>query len=381
MARRTSIALAALLALAALAPGAGGQETNALRFQHDGALDGTPAEIHSGLYAGDPAGGDPIAARYARTYETFSVTVPETTRHSSLTAAIAWNDARVNLEVSVYKVGGDGRAQAPAVARSASTGRAGEAAVYAPTGATVPPGRYLVVVDNVCSRDADDDPRSPDPSKRANCGIGAQVPDEDTFTGTVTLGNQIPSVTLTGPDSTRARESTTFTAVAADNDGTISAYLFDLDGDGVYELDSDGNSEVATTFPSRGPRTIGVQVLDDSGAVAIATKAVTVTRAAKQPDMRPPLMEFRLSRKTFGGAAKRRLVVIYKLREKARVELKLRRKTKLVRVIGRGVRTGKRTYRIPLRPMHLRRGVYTVRINVAAASGKHQVESLRARRY
>ena len=73
-------------------------------------------------------------------------------------------------------------------------------------------------------------------------------------------------------------------------------------------------------------------------------------------------------------------MVIYRLREKARVEVKLRRGKKLVRVIGRGVRKGKRTYRIALRPAHLKRGVYTVRINVAAASGKRQVASLASRR-
>ena len=91
----------------------------------------------------------------------------------------------------------------PAVARSAAKGRASERAVYAPSGATVEPGRYLVVVDNVCSRDADTDPRSGQP---ANCGIGANPPaDEDDFEGTVTLGNQAPSGDPDGPGE-RARE-------------------------------------------------------------------------------------------------------------------------------------------------------------------------------
>src|SRR6185369_11601663 len=105
-------------------------------------------------------------------------------------------------------------------------------------------------------------------AKHADCGIGEDIPDEDAFTGTVTLGNQVPTVTLNGPDTTKAKASTTFTAEASDNDGTIQAYLFDLDGDGVYELDSDGNPEVATTFPSRGPRSKSVWVLDGSGTVA-----------------------------------------------------------------------------------------------------------------
>jgi hypothetical protein len=187
-------------------------------------------------------------------------------------------------------------------------------------------------------------------------------------------------VTLAGPDRTPAKQSTTYEAVADDVDGEITSYLFDLDGDGVYELDSDGNAKVPVTFPSRGVHTIGVQVIDDAGAVALATKTITVTRAIKPPDTRPPLTSFALSRTSFGGAQKRSLVITYRLREKARVDVKLRRSGKLVRLIGRGVRKAKKTYRIVLRPQHLRRGVYTVRIAVAAASGKTQVEERTSRR-
>ena len=244
-----------------------------------------------------------------------------------------------------------------------------------PSGGAVEPGRYLVVVDNVCSRDAD-----PRPPGAPSCGIGEDIPDEDDFAGTVTLGNQPPSVTLTGPARVRARETATFRAEASDPDGTISTYLFDLDGDGTYELDSDGIPEVTTAFATRGRRTIGVQVLDDSGAAAFATREVRVTRAL---DTRPPIHTFRLSRTSFGGAAKRVLTITYRLREKSRVEVKLRRGAgtgKLVRLIDRGVRTRNRYHRIRVRPAHLRRGRYVVRIFVRAASGKQQVAQLAARR-
>ena len=369
-----------LLLLLAVVPVAGAQESPTKAIAHNGSLDGTPSEIHSGLYAGDPATGDPLAARYPGTYETFEVEVPEGTRHSRLEASIGWKDSRIDLDVSVYRLGADGRPTGPAIARSAVKGRASERAIYAPAAGTVEPGRYLVVVDNVCSRDADDDPRSSDPSKRANCGIGEDLPDEDDFEGTVALGNQAPSVTLSGPASVRAREVATFRATATDADGTISTYLFDFDGDGTYELDSDGMPEASTIFQTRGPHTIGVQVLDDAGAAAFATLDVNVARAARKPDTRPPLRTFRLNRTSFGGAAERTLVVTYRLREKARVEVKLRRGDRLVRLIDRGVRKRGRYYRIRLKPAHLRKGRYTVRIFVAAASGKRQVEQLAARR-
>jgi hypothetical protein len=376
------LALAVLLVLAVAAVAAAqGRPTQ--KIAHDGSRDGTAAEIHSGFWPGDPASGDPLAARYENTYEMFQVLLPDGTRHSRLEASIGWNDPRIDLDLSVYRLRSDGRPDGPAIARSAAKDRSTERAVYAPPGAPVEPGRYLVVVDNVCSRDLDDDPRSPNPAVRANCGIGEDVPDEDDFEGTITLGNQAPQVTLSGPASVRAKETATFRATASDPDGTISTYLFDLDGNGTYELDSDGMNEASTTFATRGPRTIGVQVLDDSGAAAFASWNVTVTRAASRPDTRPPLSAFRLNAKTFGGSEKRALVITYRLREKARVEVKLRRGAgtgKLVRLIERGVRKANRYHRIRLRPIHLRRGRYVVRIFVQGASGKRQVAQLAAQR-
>jgi hypothetical protein len=377
--RRLAAACLALLVLAIFAPGAGGQDTRALSFEHDGTRDGTSTEIHSGLYAGDPASGDPIAARRPNTFETFDLTVPDGTRHASLSTTITWADARVNLDLSVYRLGPDGKAIGPAVARSATTGRASETAVYAPQGATVEPGNYVVVVDNVCSRDLDDDPRLPG-YQPVNCGAGNDVADEDDFSGTATLGNQIPQVTIAGPDSTPAKQSTTFEAIADDLDGTIASYQFDLNGDGTYELDTDGSAKVATSFATRGPHTIGVQVIDDAGAVALASKTINVTAAIKKPDTRPPLTSFTLSGTSFGGPTGHSLVISYKLREKSRVEVKLRRGGKLVRLIDRGVRRAAHRYRIVLRASHLPLGVYTVRIFVASASGKHQVVQRSSRR-
>jgi len=372
------LALAVLLVLAVSAV-AGAEGSPTQKIVHDGSRDGTATEVRSGFWAGDPPTGDPLAARYENTYETFQVLVPDGTRHSRLEASIGWNEPRIDLDLSVYRLGSDGRPDGRAIARSAAKDRSTERAIYAPAG-PVEPGRYLVVVDNVCSRDDDPDPRTPNPADRANCGIGEDVPDEDDFEGTISLGNQAPQVTLTGPASVRAKETATFRAAASDPDGTISTYLFDLDGDGTYELDSDGIPEAATTFATRGRRTIGVQVLDDSGAAAFASWEVNVTRAV---DTRPPLRTFRLSGPTFGGAAKRALVITYSLRERARVEIKLRRGAgigKLVRVIERGVRKATRYHRIRLRPTHLKRGRYVVRIFVQGASGKRQVEQLASRR-
>ena len=366
--------LAVLLSLFAVAAVAGAQNAPTQTIAHDDSR-----EIRSGGYAGDPPGTvDPLAARQPDSYETFAITVPEETRHSRLEASIGWQDERVDLDLTIYRANAAGRPAAPALARSTAKRSSSERAAYAPSGTTVEPGSYVVVVDNVCSRASD-----PQPPGAAPCSAPDTIADEDDFEGTVTLGNQAPQVTLSGPSTVRAKETVRFRATATDADGTIATYLFDLDGDGTYELDSDGMSEVATVFPTRGPRTVGVQVLDDSGAAAFATFTINVTRAARRPDTRPPLRTFRLNTKSFGGAAKRSLVVTYRLRETARVEVKLRRGRgtgTLVRTIERGVRRGARYHRIRVRPMHLRRGRYVVRIFVRAASGKRQVAQLSARR-
>ena len=380
MPRSRPIAVLAVALLAVLAPGAAGQAEPALTLEHDAARDGTPRELRSGLYAGDPPTGDPLAARPLNSYETFELTVPEGSRHRTLEASIGWADGRLDFDLSVYRLDAAGRPVAPAIARSAVRRRAAELAVYAPPAGAVEPGRYLIVVDNYCTRDADDDPRTANPADRADCGIGADVPDEDDFSGQVTLGNQPPTVTLAGPDTVPAQQEARFTAVASDPDGAVTAYLFDLDGDGTYERDSDGNPEVSTSFPERGTRTIGVQVVDDAGGVATATKTIVVGRRVMPPDLRDPLISFRLNRTSVGGRKQRRLVVSYRLRERARVDVTLRKGARRVRLIARGVRRARRTYRIVLKPAHLRRGRYTIRISVYSASAKRQVEALSSRR-
>jgi hypothetical protein len=385
--------IAALVAPLLLAAGAAHAATAptepdpppALTFTHDGTRDGTPSEIHSGFYPGDDgddANGDALADRHPNTYETYEVDVPEGSRHGSLTAQIAWSDARIDLDLSVYRLDADGHTQGAALARgvtSAKVHRASETASYAP-GVPIAPGRYLVVVDNVCSRDADDDPRTADPNDHADCGIGEDVPDEDDFHGTVNLGNELPAVTLSGPASGIVGDAISFHAEASDRDGQVTGYFFDLDGDGVYETDSDGNADVSATYPSTGTRTIGVQVTDNSGNVAYATHTLKVTKRPASKKTLLPVVKFRLSTHSFGGPAGRRLVVTYRLRERARVSMSLRHGGRTVRRIAAGVRARRRDYKVVLEPAHLARGAYTVTLRVAGASGRVQVVQLSARR-
>lgn len=284
----------------------------------------------------------------------------------------------MDLDLYVYRTGTGGRPVGSSVARGTTREGVAESATYLAVG-PVEPGRYLAVVDNYCSRDADDDPRSPDPAVTAPCGIGAEVPDEDAFTGTAALDNQPPAVSLDGPLTGLTGQDLVFTAAATDVDGTVTGFRFDLDGDDLEE-DSEASQNTATLdFEAPGTYVVGVRATDDGGATGLATRTVTI---AKAPEPRPasPLRSFSLSAARFGGRSRTPLVVRYRLRERARVSVTLYRGSRRVRRISAGVRERRRTYRVVLRPRHLRRGLYTVRIVVRGASGRVAAARLSARR-
>ncbi len=67
-------------------------------------------------------------------------------------------------------------------------------------------------------------------------------------------------------------------SASTDRDGTLVAYAWDLDGDGIF----DDASIVAPTwiFADNGVFTVALQVIDDSGEVDIASTQVTVANAA-----------------------------------------------------------------------------------------------------
>lgn len=372
--------LAALLVPAAVAiadPTPSDPSPPALSFHHDASK-----QTFSGFYAGDDgddSNGNALQDRYADTYETFEIDLPDGSRHGSLTAQIQWADARVDLDLYVYRLRDDGTPEPVAVAKSTGSKtarRASETAAYQP-GTPVPAGRYLVVVDNVCSNNADPDPRTP--GKTADCHITPPAQDEDDFTGTVELGNELPSVTLSGPDTAVTSQTVNFHADASDRDGEITGYFFDLDGDGTYERDSDGSSDVSAAYKTAGTRTVRVQVTDDSGNVGYASHAIKITKAPVKP--KKPLTLFKLNRTSFGGAGDHSLVVSYRLREKARVSMSLRRHDKTVRRIAAGVRKRNRTYKLVLRPTHLKPGTYGIRLTVRGASGQVQVALLKSHRW
>jgi hypothetical protein len=74
----------------------------------------------------------------------------------------------------------------------------------------------------------------------------------------------------------------TFTATAADPDGTVAAIKWDLDDDGQFD---DGTGAVATwVFSTPGSRIVAVRAVDNMGVATIAFRTIDVTGStATQP--------------------------------------------------------------------------------------------------
>ncbi len=398
--RSITVALAATLVLA-IVPAAQAQDPPTCatgvvppcEYEHNDALDGTPNEIVSGFFGGDDfndANGDTLADRVDNSFEVFDFTIPEGTQAGNFTVNVTWEDARVDLDLYIYRRRPDGSIVPGAIASSASFGDNTEDAVYTPKilGQPVEPDRYVAVVDNWCSRDADDDPTSSTPADTADCPIGANPPaSEDDFFGSVVLGpaqitNQLPGVTLNGPDAGRVGSQLTYTAQAGDADGRITNYRFDLNGDGFFETNTLTGNVAVAEFERAGVYNVGVQVTDDKGDTAYASKAVRVTGPPRVvPIGLSPLHSFKLSNPVFGGRKGRSLVVRYRLRERSRVILSLYRGKKRVKRLASGNKRANRTYRIKVKSKGLRKATYTARISVRSlATGKRQRARLSSKR-
>jgi hypothetical protein len=354
-------------------------------FGHDDALDGTPGEPISGFYPGDDGVGDPLADRDPLTYEAFEFLVPPGTELGSFTVNVAWQDPRLDFDVYVYRQHPTLGTTAPtAVASSASFGDTDETATYynAISSNAVEPDRYLIVVDNWCTRNNDPG------ASFADCQIGddqgnpVELPDEDDFVGTVTFGprlasNPLPTVGLAGPDAVKQGLTATFTATAADPGGAIAGYAFDLDGDGRFEVDTGATATVTKRFETAGSFNIGVRVTDNGGGRSYANRVLKV----QAPPIKQLVSRFSLNRPVFGGRKRSPLKVTYRVREDAKVTLDLYRGAKRVkRLVDAKARTAGRTYTLSVGAKGRRRGSYTVRMAATTAAGRTQAARVAAKR-
>jgi PKD domain len=310
--------------------------------------------------------------------ETFRFEVQEGEENGSFEVAVAFPtfeapNPNIDLDIYVYRIRDNGTLDPNPIA-SAATLDDPEIASYSsadPANPLIRADEYIVAVHNYCSQTSDLPDSCP--------GLPDQPDDEeDRWEAEVTFApydptNQRPTASLSGPTRATTGQSLTYTATAADPDGSIAGVKFDLNGDGTHETDAGAGRAATTSFANPGLYTVGVLVTDNEGARAFASVDVEVTGAPVPPagtSKRKLLSSFRLNRPVFGGRKRNRLVIRYRLREPGRVIVSLYRGKSRVRRLSAGNRVADRTYTLRVRPRKLKRRTYTVRITVLSADGK-----------
>jgi len=122
----------------------------------------------------------------------------------------------------------------------------------------------------------------------ANAGeynIGLRVATSGGATATashpLTVGNLPPVIKVTAtPNPVNVGQNVTIDAGASTDQGTITDYKWDLDGNGTYETDTGSTAKVTTSFQIAGTHTVGVEATDDHGLSSQATVSVNVLESA-----------------------------------------------------------------------------------------------------
>ncbi|MEA2227916.1 MAG: hypothetical protein QOF04_1546, partial [Solirubrobacteraceae bacterium] len=94
--------------------------------------------------------------------------------------------------------------------------------------------------------------------------------------------NRAPVAAVTAaPNPVLAGHAVTFDAGGSlDPDGTLARFQWDLDGDGIFELDTATTATAARAYPNAGGVTVRVRVTDDAGTPAVGSVDVVVRPVA-----------------------------------------------------------------------------------------------------
>ena len=98
-------------------------------------------------------------------------------------------------------------------------------------------------------------------------------------TANLVISNAAPNASFgISPNPAAVGQVVTFNASSSsDSDGTIVNYEWDLDGDGTFETDTDGNDTTSLAYTTAGTRTIRLRVTDDDGATDVDDNTLVVS--------------------------------------------------------------------------------------------------------
>jgi subtilisin-like proprotein convertase family protein len=119
-------------------------------------------------------------------------------------------------------------------------------------------------------------------AKPGTHGVAVRVTDTDgatdEATAVVTASNRPPVAALAlGSSPAVTGRTTVLDASGSTDDGTIVKYLWDLDGDGTFEVDGGAAKTRSVVFSTNGPHVVNVRTVDDYGDTGDKQLTVDVT--------------------------------------------------------------------------------------------------------
>jgi hypothetical protein len=201
----------------------------------------------------DPGGtGDPAS------YEDIPFKIASDEANGTMSVEVHWTNPADDFDLNVYRKNSTGGLDLVGTSGGAPPATSEQTSVEAQGGDPVPPGDYVIRVQNYLST-------SPD------------------FEGFVKFGefkvpNARPVAKLKAVKTVTAGKASVLDASGSrDSDGKIANYAWDLDGDGSIETNGGSRKTLRHKF-SPGVHHVTVRVTDNGGKRAYATRTVRVNR-------------------------------------------------------------------------------------------------------
>ena len=191
------------------------------------------------------------------------------------------------------------------------------------------------------------------------------------FTELQVFGNAVPTAGLSVPSTAVAGQAVTLDATSSTDDGTLSSYAWDFDGDGSADATTSAPT-VSHVYPAAGSFTPRVTVTDAGAATASASSSIAVSAAPVVAPVRPRVT---LPKQTANRASIRitcavPCAVTASIRVSRAMAKRLKRKNRTVGSVRRNLKAGTHTVRVPvarpaLRSLRARR-IRRVRLGLTA---------------